>query len=854
MSKKLERRFWCLLTLTSPEDVSESHIFEIYKLGKDPCTFSACRTMCETNIRCLNGLYKVEKKNDNRVEPTDQTVENNSPYLGLRNLGNTCYLNIFLQLYYHMPEFRRLIYEFDVKDYASQAIFKDLKLIFGQLQLKIEGPVDPSNIAATLDLVPTIQQDAPEFHSLFLSLLGECCSNIPSLFKGFDAYETRCKNCDYLSRSYSGCLQVKSTEESLEGTNQYSCSNCNGKRDGSRRRRIISTPKYINFHLMRFRMRDDMSREKITDRFRFPDFLDMAPFVSGDTPSTEKRATNQNLKYLCFCIMLHIGSQPTAGHYICLIRCREGQKTVWKVCNDEFAFTIADEDFDASLFSTSITSYSAYTSRLQNAASKAQAKEKERRSSVGRRSSRGRKSVGEVDGEGKDTETATPVADGYHSSTTAYLIIYRRMEEGEAKGDYGTAKWEVEVPEEVRLEIEEMDYHKRMEKAREKEVTLMRPAWRMRLFDLLRASISPKRPKWSSDDSFASFSDICLVPTRWLKKWFNNPDILPPQLLDSNGGKILPLAGDATFELKPFLCRHNHISPTSSLESIRAISPHQLDVALQCAKSRTYSDVPKESTKGPSCLSREALDLLSPCVQCIRHRVTDNRFTEVCDTITKEMRNWKKVSKDGTYPFDGSSATDGEHPLVYFVGTKSFATWRSLAQTHYSKALESTEPVPTEFNKDAVCPHGELMVESCRIVSPSIWHRIRSLFNPPFSGFPTEINEYTSNLVKDAKCFECCSTLSSLKLKAKHEMKKMGSILDASDYMPTDRNLGELIQDFGKNEDKAAIYLLPAEFIRQWRRFCKATKVTETVAFLPSGFDCPDIRCEHDRVSPPIMA
>nr|CDS33641.1 Ubiquitin carboxyl terminal hydrolase 48 [Hymenolepis microstoma] len=867
MSKKLERRFWCLSALISPDEVTESHIYEIYKLGKDACDLGACRSMCETNIRCLNGLYKAEKRNDNQLEPSHHAEGNKSPYLGLRNLGNTCYLNIFLQLYYHMPEFRRLVYEFDVKDDTRQAIFRDLKLIFSQLQLSSEGSVDPSNIAATLDLVPTVQQDAPEFHSLFLSLLGEHCSNIPGLFKGFDAYETRCKNCNYLSRSYSRYIELEVMpsevnlenalknmlkEEALEGTNKYSCSNCDGKRDGSRRRRIISTPKYINFHLMRFRMREDMSREKITNRFRFPDFLDMAPFVSSDVPSNEKEVTKQNLKYVCFCIVLHIGSQATAGHYICLIRCHEGQKTVWKVCNDECVFTIPDENFNVSLFCTSITSLSTYTSRLQNVASKVKTKE---RGTVGRRNARRRKSAGDVDSEEEDDETATPVVNGYHSSTTAYLIIYRRMEEGEEKGHYGAAKWEIKVPGDLRQEVEEIDYNKREKKAKEREITLIRPIWRTRLFDLLQASTSPKRLKLAPNDNFASLSDICIVPTKWLKTWFLNPDTLPPQLIYSNGGKIFPLAGDATFQLKPFLCRHNHISPTNSLESIRAISPHQLELALRCSKSGTYLDVPKEPIKGFSHLSREALDILSPCVQCIRHRVTDNRFTEVCDKIAKEMRDWKKISKDGTYPFDGSvcdsSTTSCEHPLVYFVGTKSLATWRSLAQTHYFKALETTEPVPTEFNKDAVCPHGELMMESCRIVSPSIWHRLRSLFNPPFSGFSTEIKEYPSTSFKGTTCLECCHTLSNLKLKAMYEIKKMSSILDASDYMPADRDLGELIRDFGRNEDKAAIYLLPTEFIRQWRRFCKATKVNDAIAFLPSGFECPNIRCEHDRLRMP---
>lgn len=183
----------------------------------------------------------------------------------------------------------------------------------------------------------------------------------------------------------------------------------------------------------------------------------------------------------------------------------------------------------------------------------------------------------------------------------------------------------------------------------------MRPIWRTRLFGLLRASkvlsASSKRPKLAFDDGFASLKDICIVPTKWLKKWFLRPDILPPQLVYSDEGKILPRAGDTTFHLKPFMCRHNHISPTNSLESIRAISPHQLELAFECAQfADRPSIVSKQRIKGSSYLSPEALDILSPCIQCIRHRVTDNRFTEECEIIAKEMREWKKISGDSTYP------------------------------------------------------------------------------------------------------------------------------------------------------------------------------------------------------------
>lgn len=72
----------------------------------------------------------------------------------------------------------------------------------------------------------------------------------------------------------------KFQEEALEGSNQYHCPKCNKMQDGSRRTRLIHTPKYLTFHLMRFRMGADNVRIKVSSCVRFPDFIDMTPYVS----------------------------------------------------------------------------------------------------------------------------------------------------------------------------------------------------------------------------------------------------------------------------------------------------------------------------------------------------------------------------------------------------------------------------------------------------------------------------------------------------------------------------------------------------------------------------------------------
>lgn len=42
----------------------------------------------------------------------DQLRGDNEP-VGLKNIGNTCYFNSLLQIYYHLPEFVKTILTFD---------------------------------------------------------------------------------------------------------------------------------------------------------------------------------------------------------------------------------------------------------------------------------------------------------------------------------------------------------------------------------------------------------------------------------------------------------------------------------------------------------------------------------------------------------------------------------------------------------------------------------------------------------------------------------------------------------------------------------------------------------------------
>jgi len=55
---------------------------------------------------------------DQTYEPLapDQRLRDDDLPCGLRNIGNTCYFNSLLQVYYNMPKFVRAIMQFEVDD------------------------------------------------------------------------------------------------------------------------------------------------------------------------------------------------------------------------------------------------------------------------------------------------------------------------------------------------------------------------------------------------------------------------------------------------------------------------------------------------------------------------------------------------------------------------------------------------------------------------------------------------------------------------------------------------------------------------------------------------------------------
>ena len=126
----------------------------------------------------------------------EQRIRQSGDIVGLKNIGNTCYFNSILQVYYNMPDFVKSIMEFkdDEANYKtpvpdldqeekalifrleqSRHLIKYLKILFAEMSIGDSKYVDPTKVLKSItdDSGKIIelgnQRDIGEFNDSFLS-------------------------------------------------------------------------------------------------------------------------------------------------------------------------------------------------------------------------------------------------------------------------------------------------------------------------------------------------------------------------------------------------------------------------------------------------------------------------------------------------------------------------------------------------------------------------------------------------------------------------------------------------------------------------------------------------------------
>eukprot|EP00817_Percolomonadidae_sp_ATCC50343_P006457 CAMPEP_0117422526 /NCGR_PEP_ID=MMETSP0758-20121206/3342_1 /TAXON_ID=63605 /ORGANISM="Percolomonas cosmopolitus, Strain AE-1 (ATCC 50343)" /LENGTH=1501 /DNA_ID=CAMNT_0005205187 /DNA_START=2374 /DNA_END=6876 /DNA_ORIENTATION=- len=290
-------------------------------------------------------------------------------YVGLTNLGATCYMNALVQQLFMTEMFRNDLLHVEINPevgedhalvYELQRIFAHLDSSSRQCYHTLDFCKKYRNWDGTLMNVSE-QQDAHEFFNLFFDKMENVLRSydeidlLKGVYGGFlvnqfeyqdDAgknYVKQIREPFYLlsldiknQSSLEDSLSLYMEPEPLQGDNKYYSDVLGKKVDAQRRYLLKSLPNVMIFHLKRFEYNfSNMTNKKLYDRISFPSLLNMAPYM------VEEEKDNQITNYVLVGVLIHDGS-ANAGHYFSYIR-DQHEDDQWYEFNDR---TIRHFDFN----------------------------------------------------------------------------------------------------------------------------------------------------------------------------------------------------------------------------------------------------------------------------------------------------------------------------------------------------------------------------------------------------------------------------------------------------------------------------------------------------------------------------
>lgn len=287
----------------------------------------------------------------------------NSGYVGLVNLGATCYMASCVQQLFMIPEARTAILETPiVTDIKHSGILREVQKMFAYLQLSIRKAYNPRSFCKTysMDKQPLNtgeQKDMTEFFTDFVSKIEEMSPNLKTMTRGMllgvitnnvlsldcshvskteeEFYFVRCTVAD-MKNLYESLDEV-TVKDVLEGDNKYTCSQCDAKVRAEKRACFKSLPKVLCFNTMRYTFNMvTMMKEKVNTHFSFPMKLNMAAYTEeyllkrgGEGDPDEIPGYWYNLVG----VVVHTGTAE-GGHYYSFIRDRTSKENCWYLFND----------------------------------------------------------------------------------------------------------------------------------------------------------------------------------------------------------------------------------------------------------------------------------------------------------------------------------------------------------------------------------------------------------------------------------------------------------------------------------------------------------------------------------------
>ncbi|XP_065549760.1 ubiquitin carboxyl-terminal hydrolase 36-like isoform X2 [Lathamus discolor] len=276
---------------------------------------------------------------------------------GLRNLGNTCFLNSTVQCLTYTPPLANYLLSKEhrcTSDHGSFCMICIMQNHVAQAFANSGNVIKP--VAFVRDLKKIAghmrfgqQEDAHEFLRYTIDAMQQSCLSgctrldcetqattlVHRIFGGYLRSRVKCLSCKSVSDTYDPFLdlaleiwQAKDLREALElfvkpdlldEENPYLCAGCNNRVSATKRFSIHRASNVLTLSLKRF----FCGGQKITKAVPYPEFLDIRPYMSENK--------GDPVMYGLYAVLVHSGYSCHAGHYYCYVKASNGQ---WYHMND----------------------------------------------------------------------------------------------------------------------------------------------------------------------------------------------------------------------------------------------------------------------------------------------------------------------------------------------------------------------------------------------------------------------------------------------------------------------------------------------------------------------------------------